>query len=86
MTTMNISLPDPMREWVEAQIAKAGYGTVSEYVRALIREEQKRQAQEALEQKLLDALGEESSPLTKRDWEEIRKEVRKKMSSRRKDA
>jgi putative addiction module CopG family antidote len=38
MTSMNISLPRAMREFVEGQVATGGYGTVSEYVRALIRE------------------------------------------------
>ncbi len=38
MTTMNISLPDEMKAFVEAQMAHEGYASASEYVRALIRE------------------------------------------------
>lgn len=37
MPTMNISLPDEMRSFVESQVAVGGYGSTSEYVRALIR-------------------------------------------------
>ena len=42
MGTMNISLPDTLREFVEGQVASAGYGTSSEYVRELIRRDQDR--------------------------------------------
>jgi antitoxin ParD1/3/4 len=41
MGTMNISLPDELRDFVEEQV-KRGYGTSSEYVRELIRRDQDR--------------------------------------------
>ncbi len=40
---MNISLPGPLKAYVDEQIAERGYGTVSEYVRALIRKDQDKQ-------------------------------------------
>lgn len=43
MSTMNISLPDSLRAFVEDQVAGRGYGTSSEYVRELIRRDQDRQ-------------------------------------------
>ena len=43
MTTMNISLPDALKSFVDEQVASRGYGTSSEYVRELIRKEQDRQ-------------------------------------------
>jgi len=43
MSTMNISLPDSLKAFVEEQVAEKGYGTSSEYVRELIRREQDRQ-------------------------------------------
>ena len=43
MSTMNISLPDALKEFVEGQVAERGYGTSSEYVRELIRRDQDRQ-------------------------------------------
>jgi antitoxin ParD1/3/4 len=43
MTTMNISLPEGMKGFVDAQVAQRGFGTGSEYVRSLIRLEQERQ-------------------------------------------
>lgn len=56
MTTMNISLPDSMRNFIEEKIAQEGYSTVSEYIRQLIREDQKRSNQQRLEALLLEGL------------------------------
>jgi antitoxin ParD1/3/4 len=46
--TMNVSLPDALREFVDEQVAQGGYGTSSEYVRELIRKDQERLRQHAL--------------------------------------
>ena len=43
MTTMNISLPDALKSFVDEQVASRGYGTSSECVRELIRKDQDRQ-------------------------------------------
>ncbi|MCV7383944.1 type II toxin-antitoxin system ParD family antitoxin [Mycolicibacter longobardus] len=48
MGTMNISLPDSLKEFVERQVAQCGYGTSSEYVRELIRKDQDRAALRSL--------------------------------------
>ena len=42
MATMNISLPDSMREWVEAKTKSGQYSNNSDYVRDLIRKDQER--------------------------------------------
>lgn len=42
MGTMNISLPDGMKAFIDEQVAQRGYGTSSEYIRDLIRREQDR--------------------------------------------
>ena len=42
MTTMNISLPDTLKAFVDEQVHQRGYGTSSEYVRELIRKDQDR--------------------------------------------
>lgn len=56
MTTINISLPDAMREWIEDQLKSGAYGNASEYIRDLIRFDQKRRAEERLETLLLEGL------------------------------
>ena len=43
MSTMNISLPDSLKTFVDEQVSQRGYGTSSEYVRELIRKDQERQ-------------------------------------------
>lgn len=42
MATMNVSLPDPMKHWVEAQSKEGRYSNASDYVRDLIRKDQER--------------------------------------------
>ena len=84
MTTLNISLPESMRAYVEEQAQLGGYSTTSEYVRALIREDQRRKAQEQLEGLLLEGL-QSGTPqmMTPEDWKAVRAEVQKRIKSRR---
>ena len=75
MQTMNISLPDPLKEFVEHQIADGRYSSVSEYIRELIRSDEKRKAEDRLTTLLLEGLDSEDSELTPGDFEDIRKEA-----------
>ena len=54
MTTMKISLPAPLKEWVTAQQASGRYSNASDYVRDLIRRDQEKIAETAHLQQLLD--------------------------------
>jgi antitoxin ParD1/3/4 len=56
MATMTISLPEPMREFVESEVSGGNYGSASELFRELVRERQKRKSQERLESLLLEGL------------------------------
>jgi antitoxin ParD1/3/4 len=78
MTTMNISLPEEMKAFIEAQMGLEGYASASEYLRALIREAQKRQARQALDAKLLEGLEGPAVEMTRDDWESIRREAQGK--------
>ncbi len=42
MATMNVSLPEPMKAWVERQAESGHYGNASDYIRDLIRKDQER--------------------------------------------
>ena len=75
MESMNISLPEPLKRFVDEQIAAGRYSSASEYVRALIRQDEKHKAQERLESLLLEGLGSDESPLTREDWASIRNEA-----------
>ena len=80
MASLNISLPAPLREWIESQIKGGRYGNASEYVRELIRRDQERQAQQRLEQMLLEGVKSgKASPLTRRDWAELRTDVAERL-------
>lgn len=57
MSTMNVSLPDELKSYVDEQVGDGGYGSTSEYVRNLIRRDKDRQQ---LRRVLLD--GASSSP------------------------
>ena len=75
MTTMNISLPEEMKAFIEAEIAREGFASASEYLRALIREAQKRKAKQELEAKLLEGLQGPPSEMTRDDWESMEREA-----------
>ncbi len=62
MATLNISLPDVMRDWVEAQVASGEYANVSDYLRDLIRHDQRQR--EALKLALIE--GEQSGISTRK--------------------
>lgn len=83
MQTMNISLPDPLKQYVEEQVSEGGYSSASEYVRELLRIDQKRKAREMLEQALLSALNEgEPVEATPEWWAALRDEVSRKSKAR----
>lgn len=49
MDTMNIALPESMKHFVQERVAAGGYSSVSEYVRELIRADQKRKVEDRME-------------------------------------
>lgn len=79
MTTLNISLTEPLRKFVDSTVSAGGYSTASEYIRSLIREDQKRRAQKELENLLLEGLGSESADFTAEDWAALREEGLKRL-------
>jgi antitoxin ParD1/3/4 len=87
MQSMNISLPEPLKEFVDHQIAEGRYSSVSEYIRELIRSDEKRKAEDRLTAFLLEGLESEESELLASDFQDIREEAiaqfkrRKKLDS-----
>lgn len=72
MATMNISLPDQMKEWVETRVAQSGrYANVSDYMRDLIREEQDRDraAIDWWEERIREGI--ESGPAEEVDFDDL---------------
>lgn len=65
MATMNVSLPDQMKEWVEEQVKTGRYGNSSDYVRDLVRKDQERaEAVEEFDRLIQEGLNSGISELT----------------------
>jgi antitoxin ParD1/3/4 len=76
MDTMNVALSPRLKEYVQQRVAEGGYSSVSEYVRELIRLDQRQSARTQLEAELLRGLA--SGPaekMTGSDWAGIREAV-----------
>jgi antitoxin ParD1/3/4 len=73
---MNISLPEPLKEFVDEQVNSGRYSSASDYVRELIREDARRKVGERLEAVLLEGLNSgDPIPVTAEFWEERRSEL-----------
>lgn len=82
MSTMNISLPDSLKDFVDEQVNERGYGTSSEYVRELIRRDQDRLHVRGL--LLAGATSAPTKPVDETYFEGLRRRVKSsKPSSRR---
>jgi antitoxin ParD1/3/4 len=85
MTSVNISLPTNQRQYVERKVSRGGYSTVSEYFRELLRQDEQREAEARLDSLLLQAMESgEPTPMTRKDWDDIRKEVKQRVEERKK--
>jgi antitoxin ParD1/3/4 len=83
MQTMNISLPDPMKQYVEEQVNSGGYSSASEYVRELVRADQKRRDKDQLEQLLINSLNSgEPIEITPEMLDDVRRRLRTRAKAR----
>jgi antitoxin ParD1/3/4 len=75
--TISISLPDDLRSWVEEQVSLDNGLTPSEFIRDVLRSEQRRRARAKVEELLLEGLNSgPATPMTAKDWDDIRRESR----------
>jgi len=76
METMNIDLPESMKRFVQERAIEGGYENASEYVRDLIRADQKRQDQERVDALLLEGLDSgEPIPASDEYWEQKKRKL-----------
>ena len=79
MPTMNISLSDQLRDFVDEQVNSGRYSSVSEYVRELVRADQKKREREDLELRILEGLNSgEAAEATPAMWGQLKKDLRKR--------
>ena len=85
MTSLNISLPQPLKDFVEERVKEGGFSPPSEYVRELLREDQQRRAEEKLEALLLESLNSgKPIKITPEYWEKKRQQLIKRHNSKNK--
>ena len=84
MATMTVSLPDPLKEWIEAQVQHGDYASASDYVSDLVRRDRVRREPELTEDQLRRKLAasRESGP-TSRSVDAIFAEAREIAGTRR---
>ena len=76
MDIMNIALPESMKHYVQERVNEGEYSSVSEYVRELIRIDQKRKLEERIDALLLEGLDSgEPIPVTNEYWEEKKRKL-----------
>ena len=83
-STMTISLPEDLKQFVKKRSLTAHYGTPSDYIRGLIREDLKRLEQERLEVELLKGLRSgKGIPMTKDAWKQLKTEAASRIRAQR---
>ncbi|MDJ0533735.1 MAG: type II toxin-antitoxin system ParD family antitoxin [Xenococcaceae cyanobacterium MO_207.B15] len=81
MTTLNISLPESMRKFIDQQIDSGGYSTASEYIRHLIRIDQEKTEKKQIEKLLLEGLNNgEPIEITDDWWSQKRIELMERLN------
>ena len=82
-TTLHISLPESLKEYVKERVEEKQYSNPSDYVCTLIREDQKRREEEQLERMLLQGIESgKGVPMTKKEWDALRTTVREQVPKR----
>jgi antitoxin ParD1/3/4 len=81
---MTISLPEDLKQFVKKRSLTAHYGTPSDYIRGLIREDLKRLEEERLEVELLKGLKSgKGIPMTKDAWKRLKAEATSRIRAKR---
>jgi Arc/MetJ-type ribon-helix-helix transcriptional regulator len=79
---MTISFPDSVKALIEERAAKSGYASSAEYLLSLVERDRNRAFREEIEAKLAEAVAAPSAPMTREDWDDIRREGMKIIAAR----
>lgn len=74
VATLNISIPDSMREWIDAQVEAGHYANVSDYIRDLVRHNQRER--ESIKLALIEG---ERSGVSERSVSDIAQQARRRL-------
>jgi antitoxin ParD1/3/4 len=80
MATMNVSLPDPLKQFVDEEVREGGFASTSDYMRDLIRQRKRAKAEDLLRKLIAEGLASgPAEPVTKETFEQLRKELRERL-------
>lgn len=80
MATMNISLTDPLKQFVDEEVSQGGYSSTSDYVRDLIRQRQRQKAEELLRRLIAEGLASgPSATVTSATFERMRRDLAERL-------
>lgn len=81
MATMNMSLPDQLKEFVDEEVREGGYASTSDYMRDLIRQRQRAKAEAFLRHLIAEGLASgPSEPVTDQTFGRMREELKERMA------
>jgi antitoxin ParD1/3/4 len=85
-TSMNVSLPETLKDYVQERVAEGTFSNPSDYVRALIREDRKRKAEERLDELLMEGINSgPAEPMTPEDWADMRANLEEHIARRQRE-
>jgi antitoxin ParD1/3/4 len=85
-TSMNVSLPETLKDYVQERVAEGTFSNPSDYVRALIREDRKRRAEERLDELLMEGINSgPAEPMTAEDWADMRANLEEHIARRQRE-
>lgn len=84
MQSVSVSIEDQLKNFADSQVASGRYASMSDYVRHLIDEDERRALQEKLEAALIEGI-ESGAPseMTRQDWADIRRDAMRELEARR---
>ena len=81
--SINISLPDSLRTWIDEQVAEGGYESAEAFVQATLREVRGSRFRDLVDAKLLEALDSgDATPMTEADWNRLKDNARQRWAER----
>lgn len=79
MVTVNVSLPDPLKEFVDEEVREGGFASTSDYMSDLVRQRQRAKAEDTLRQLIAEGLASgPGEPVTAETFSRMRKELRER--------
>jgi antitoxin ParD1/3/4 len=85
MTTITISMPESLKDFLDHEVETKGYGNVSEYMRSLLREARAKDADSRLQALLLEGLASgREIPVTPDFWQKLRADAGKVSAAQKK--